>query len=78
MKYYKNITDYVVIYSHGNSTDIGNQIDSYLDLSLNCKINVLAYDYCGYGISKGNTSDLNIIDDIISVYNFAINILQYC
>jgi abhydrolase domain-containing protein 17 len=49
VRYEKAVSDYCVIFSHGNSTDIGYMIDSYLDLAYNCKINVLAYDYSGYG-----------------------------
>lgn len=41
--------DYVLIYSHPNSTDVGLMLDNYLDLSYNLKINILGYDYTGYG-----------------------------
>jgi abhydrolase domain-containing protein 17 len=54
-------------------------IDSYLDMSYNCKINVLGYDYSGYGCSgkkRGvsenfRITDFSIIEDIKSVYLFA-------
>lgn len=42
-------SDYVLIYSHGNSPDLGIMLDTYLDLSFNLGINVFAYDYLGYG-----------------------------
>jgi abhydrolase domain-containing protein 17 len=63
--------DYVLIYSHPNSTDIGLMLDNYLDLSYNLKINVLGYDYTGYGQSTGKASDENAIYDIEAVYEFA-------
>lgn len=77
VKNIKHDSDYLIIYSHGNSTDLGWMLESYLDLSYNCKINVLAYDYSGYGISEGETTDLNIIDDILAMYYFARNKLNY-
>lgn len=40
---------YVIIYSHPNSADLGLMFDNYLDLAYNLKVNVLAYDYAGYG-----------------------------
>jgi len=45
-------SDVVILYSHGNATDIG-QLMPYLQLLCNTlKVNVFAYDYQGYGISK--------------------------
>jgi hypothetical protein len=52
-------------------------LDSYLDLAYNCKINVFAYDYAGYGISEGVTNDHNMIQDIVAAYNFLVNILNF-
>ena len=66
------MNDYVMIYSHPNSTDMGLMLDSYLDLAYNLKINVLGYDYTGYGQSTGKASDLSAIADIEAVYLFCI------
>lgn len=41
--------DYCLIHSHGNSPDIGIMLDTYLDLCFNMGINVIGYDYAGYG-----------------------------
>ncbi|KRX10365.1 hypothetical protein PPERSA_00845 [Pseudocohnilembus persalinus] len=78
--YVKNIkvkSEYLVIFSHGNSTDNGWMIDSYLDIGYNCKINLLGYDYSGYGISEGKLGDCNMLEDIKSVYLFARNQLKF-
>lgn len=66
----KFVSNYIIIFSHGNSTDIGYMLDSFLDLAYNCKINIFSYDYCGYGQSKGKPSDFNIMQDIVAVYNY--------
>ena len=57
-------TDWVILYSHGNSGDIGRIIDNYIDLALNLGVNVFGYDYSGYGLSTGKPSDSNLILDI--------------
>jgi hypothetical protein len=69
--------EYVVLFSHGNSTDIGLMLDSHLDLAYNCKINIFAYDYEGYGQSNGICSDFNMIEDIEAAYNFCRYQLNY-
>ena len=46
-------------------------LDNYLDLAFNLGVNVIGYDYTGYGQSTGEPSDLNAIADIEAVYTFA-------
>jgi hypothetical protein len=47
-------------------------LDNFLDLAYNLKINVIGYDYTGYGQSSGQPSDLNAIADIEAIYEFAV------
>jgi predicted oxidoreductase len=54
-------SDYVVIYSHGNSPDMGIMLDTYLDMCYNLGINVVAYDYFGYGQSFSERDDFAMI-----------------
>ena len=42
-----------IIYSHGNSSDIGTCLNFGFKLSELLNLNILLYDYRGYGISKG-------------------------
>lgn len=65
------------MYSHGNSGDIGRIIDNYIDLALNLGVNVLGYDYSGYGESTGNPTDANLILDIEACYKFLRNELKF-
>lgn len=69
--------EYVIIYSHPNSTDIGLMLDNYLDLAYNLKVNVIGYDYSGYGQSTGIPSDFDAIADIEAVYEFSIKGLGF-
>jgi fermentation-respiration switch protein FrsA (DUF1100 family) len=65
------------MFSHGNSTDLGYMLDNFLDLAFNCKINVFAYEYSGYGLSQGKASDIGIIKDCRSAYSFLNKQLKY-
>lgn len=42
---------FTLIYSHGNATDCGAMFIMYAMLALTLKINVVGYDYTGYGSS---------------------------
>lgn len=66
-----------MIHSHGNSPDLGIMLDSYLDLAYNLDINVIGYDYSGFGQSTGKPSDLNSISDLEAVYYFVKRELGY-
>jgi len=44
-----------MIFSHGNATDCGAMYAFYSTLATELKINVVAYDYTGYGASRGMT-----------------------
>jgi len=67
---------YCLIYSHGNACDIGEMYPSFVNYAQTWQVNVIAYEYPGYGIAKGSASPSTIKKDIKIVYNFAINILK--
>ena len=52
-------------------------LDSYLDLCFNLSVDVLGYDYPGYGQSTGQTSDFTTIDAAEAAYEFIIKDLNY-
>lgn len=45
-----------VLYSHGNAADLGQMLDLFVDLSTHLRVNLMGYDYSGYGQSTGKTS----------------------
>ncbi|CAD7933841.1 unnamed protein product [Amoebophrya sp. A25] len=57
-----------VIFSHGNSTDIGLMFFHLKDIAYKCDVSVLAYDYSGYGLSTGEPSERALYSDIQAVY----------
>lgn len=42
-----------ILYSHGNATDMGEMRHVLIDLALNVGVNVIAYEYSGYGPTAG-------------------------
>jgi len=60
----------VILYSHGNSTDLGRMFKPLQDLSLALNIHVLAYEYNGYGPTKGPVGEMELVFGIIAAYEF--------
>jgi abhydrolase domain-containing protein 17 len=60
---------YTLLYSHGNAQDLGD-IRPILEELRSLKLNVLAYDYRGYGTSQGQPSEANAYQDIQTAYRF--------
>ncbi|KAH0436081.1 hypothetical protein IEQ34_026488 [Dendrobium chrysotoxum] len=42
-----------LLYSHGNAADLGQLYDLLTELSVHLRVNVMGYDYSGYGQSSG-------------------------
>ncbi|KAM3363661.1 alpha/beta hydrolase domain-containing protein 17B [Capsicum galapagoense] len=57
-----------VLYSHGNAADLGQMYELFTELSLHLRVNLMGYDYSGYGRSTGKPSEQNTYADIEAVY----------
>ncbi|XP_006358060.1 alpha/beta hydrolase domain-containing protein 17B-like [Solanum tuberosum] len=57
-----------MLYSHGNAADLGQMFELFVELSLRLRVNLMGYDYSGYGQSTGKTSECNTYADIDAVY----------
>ncbi|KAL6507289.1 hypothetical protein OROGR_023484 [Orobanche gracilis] len=53
-----------VLYSHGNAADLGQMYELFIELSIHLRVNLLGYDYSGYGQSSGKPSEQNSYADI--------------
>ena len=67
---------YTLLFSHGNAVDLGQMSSFFIglgkhffdyysnnDLSLSgtrLKVNIMSYDYCGYGQSSGKPNESNL------------------
>jgi fermentation-respiration switch protein FrsA (DUF1100 family) len=70
-----NQAKYTILYSHGNSEDLGD-IKQILEKLHAWGFSVFAYDYRGYGTSQGKPTETNAYEDIDSAYNYLIQNLK--
>lgn len=57
-----------LLYSHGNAADIGQMYELFIELSRHLSVNLMGYDYSGYGQSSGKPSEHNTYADIEAAY----------
>lgn len=62
--------EYTILYSHANAEDLGNVYPWCKFLAKMLKVNLFAYDYTGYGLSKGSPSEDNCYADITAAYKY--------
>ncbi|CAG7891626.1 unnamed protein product [Brassica rapa] len=57
-----------LLYSHGNAADLGQMYELFIELSIHLKVNLMGYDYSGYGQSTGKPSESHTYADIEAAY----------
>jgi pimeloyl-ACP methyl ester carboxylesterase len=57
-----------LLYSHGNAADLGQMYELFVELSVHLRVNLMGYDYSGYGQSTGKPSEYNTYADIEAAY----------
>ncbi|KZV29614.1 alpha/beta hydrolase domain-containing protein 17C-like [Dorcoceras hygrometricum] len=60
---------FTILYSHGNAADLGQMQELFIELRAHLRVNIMSYDYAGYGASSGKPSEFNTYHDIEAVYN---------
>ncbi|XP_020105859.1 protein ABHD17B-like [Ananas comosus] len=58
-----------LLYSHGNAADLGQMFGLFVELSHRLRVNLMGYDYAGYGRSTGKPTEYNTYADIEAAYN---------
>ncbi|KAM0825623.1 hypothetical protein ACQ4PT_069433 [Festuca glaucescens] len=58
-----------LLYSHGNAADLGQMLGLFMELRSHLRVNIMSYDYSGYGASTGKPSEYNTYHDIEAVYD---------
>jgi len=66
---------FTILYTHGNAEDIG-QLREIFDLFEYSGFSILAWDYRGYGTSRGKASEKNAYRDIEEVYDYLVRELE--
>jgi len=59
-----------LLFSHGNSTDIGIMFHQLRDLCTRLQVDVFAYEYSGYGESSGVPSEADLYSDVEAAYHY--------
>ncbi|CAN0838492.1 Alpha/beta hydrolase domain-containing protein 17B [Linum grandiflorum] len=44
---------FTLLYSHGNAADLGQMYELFIELRAHLRVNIMCYDYSGYGASSG-------------------------
>ncbi|PON53117.1 Alpha/beta hydrolase fold [Parasponia andersonii] len=57
-----------LLYSHGNAADLGQMFELFVELSARLRVNLMGYDYSGYGQSSGKPTEYNTYADIDAAY----------
>lgn len=66
--------EYTILYSHGNSEDLGHIMPHLRDLH-EAGFSVMAYDYPGYGLSDGRPSEQGALEAAAAAFSYLV-ILQ--
>ena len=67
-----------IIYSHGNSGDLGSCLIEYYDIAINTNCVVVSFEYPGYGECKNQElKESNFYKNLKMTYYFVKNILNY-
>lgn len=67
----------VILYAHGNATDIGYISDFLQELSQDLNMCICSFDYPGYGLSDGKPSEWDCYVSIFQVYNYLLEVCKF-
>lgn len=59
-----------ILFSHGNAEDLGMIYDWFNDLARVLRVNIMAYDYTGYGKSNGHPNEECCHADIEAAFEY--------
>jgi len=66
-----------VLFSHGNAEDLGMIYEWFCEFTREVQVNLLAYDYEGYGKASGTPSESSCYEDIEAAYLFLTTVLHH-
>ncbi|TYZ62490.1 hypothetical protein PybrP1_001992 [[Pythium] brassicae (nom. inval.)] len=65
---------YTLLFSHGNAEDLGMIYDWFREVGRRLNVNVMAYDYSGYGISEGEPSEDACFADAEAAFAYLVSV----
>lgn len=63
-----------ILFSHGNAEDLGMIYDWFNDLARVLRVNIMAYDYTGYGKSNGTPCEDSCYADIEAAFRYLLEV----
>lgn len=63
-----------ILFSHGNAEDLGMIYDWFNDLARVLRVNIMAYDYTGYGKSNGTPNEKSCYSDIEAAFQYLMEV----
>jgi len=61
---------YTLLFSHGNAEDLGGVIEMVREISDTLEVNVLVYEYTGYGMSSGEPQEASVYTNIEAAFYY--------
>lgn len=68
-----NPSKMTIVYCHGNSSCLGKLYPSMIEICSNGEVDVIAVEYPGYGTIKGTPTDLGVIKNVMTAYDYIVN-----
>jgi pimeloyl-ACP methyl ester carboxylesterase len=68
----KNMSRTCILFSHGNAADVRTSLPSLHALSEDLQVDIVVYDYPGYGFSSGHPTERGTYQSIREVYDYLI------
>jgi len=65
-----------ILFSHGNAEDLGMIYEWFCEFTREVQVNLLAYDYEGYGKATGTPSEKACYEDIDAAFAFLTDVLH--
>jgi pimeloyl-ACP methyl ester carboxylesterase len=65
-----------VLFCHENAGNIGFRVNNLVAMSCKLNVDIVAFDYRGYGDSSGQPSEQGLITDTQTVFDFVVNELK--
>ena len=66
-----------ILYSHGNGEDLAKIYPLLKTYNMRLNVNIIAYDYCGYGISEGKMTQKDLPKCADAVFNHTVSKLGF-
>jgi len=72
-----NPSSHIILYCHGNASDVGKCRRYLMRLRDTLGIHVIAIEYPGYGVSDGSPCEKSVDRAVLKVYNFVHGVLKW-